>query len=46
MLQPHCKWNRFSSTTIHRLFQELRADVRPPVGPIGTPYGNGIRRLG
>jgi hypothetical protein len=26
----------------NRLFQELCADGRPPVGPIGTPCGNGI----
>jgi hypothetical protein len=32
----------------NRLFQELCADVRPPVGPTGTPCGDrvwGIRYL-
>jgi hypothetical protein len=45
ILRPHFQWNRSSSTTPNQLFQELRANVRPPVGPTGTPCGNRIRGI-
>jgi hypothetical protein len=38
----HYQWDLSSSTTMNRVFQELRANARPPVRPIGTPYGNTI----
>jgi hypothetical protein len=35
--------NRSSNTMTNRLFQKLRADSRPPVGPIGTSCANRIQ---
>jgi hypothetical protein len=48
MVRLHCQWNSSSSTMTNWLFQEFCVNVRPPVGPIGTPHGNmiwGIRHL-
>jgi hypothetical protein len=48
MLRPHCQWHCTGRATMNWLFQELCADVRPSVGPTGTPRGDrvwGIRYL-
>jgi hypothetical protein len=48
MLRPHCQWHCLSRVTKNRLSQELGANVRPTLGPTGTPCGDrvwGIRCL-
>jgi hypothetical protein len=48
MLRSNCQWHCPSCITTNRLLQELGANVRPTMGPIGTPCGNrvwGIRCL-
>jgi hypothetical protein len=48
MLRVHCQWHCTGRATTKRLFQELCADLKPPMGLIGTPCGNmvwGIRYL-